>query len=47
MLLLGLTITGILSIVLMLRSVITGNHFLGVFGVISFILTALLTNGVS
>jgi hypothetical protein len=44
MLLFLLTITGLLSIVLMFRSVITNNSLLGVFGVFSFILSALLTN---
>lgn len=42
-----LTVTGILSVVLMIRAVITNNNLLGVFGVISFILSIILTNGVA
>ena len=42
-----LTVTGLLSIVLMIRAVISDNNLLGVFGVISFILTIILTNGVA
>jgi hypothetical protein len=44
MLLFLLTITGLLSIVLMIRSVLHDNGWLGIFGVISFILSILLTN---
>ena len=47
MLLFMLTVTGILSVVLMIRAVITGNDALCVFGFISFILSIILTNGVS
>ena len=42
-----LTVTGILSVVAMFRAVITNNNLLGVFGVISFLLTIILTNGVA
>jgi hypothetical protein len=42
-----LTITGILSIVLMVRAVHDARIVLFVFGFFSFLLTAILTNGVA
>jgi hypothetical protein len=53
MLMLMLTVTGVLSIVLMVRSVFIAEERLlqaipmGIFGFISFILTIILTNGVA
>lgn len=47
MLLFLLTITGILSIVLMVRAIHDARIVLFLFGFFSFILTAILTNGVS